>query len=211
MSTNELSPEQLQRWAQAQQGETQFWQDWMHVSSDLGDTKWLQYVLKYFELTDSQNFGTEALIDLGSGPVGILTRLQASYRIAIDPLPIDTIDNHILRIKRPGENTGLPSAIADRIFIYNLLQHVISPEHVLAECERLLKPGATAYLLEQLNLPTDLEHPHSLKLDMFDNWVRKHGFQIMKRTIQNDYILSSSSPARPGTGYMVLCLVVKKL
>lgn len=206
----ELTQEQISRWGAAQQGETQYWQEWMAKSSDLSDAQWLLYVLQYFGLADRQSFGSETLVDIGSGPIGLLTRLQADCRIAVDPLPIDTIDLNILRLKRPGEKTGLPSKIADRVFIYNLLQHVISPDHVLNECSRLLKPNGSAYILEQLNLPTDNEHPHSLKIEMFDQWIARENLQVEQRLIEPDRILSSINPARPGSGYCVLCLIVKK-
>jgi ubiquinone/menaquinone biosynthesis C-methylase UbiE len=85
---------------------------------------------------------------------------------------------------------------------------VISPKHVLAEALRLLKPTGTIYILEQLNLPTDNEHPHSLKLEWFDDWVQASGLHVKKRTLQQDMILDSQNPSQPGTGYCVLCLIV---
>jgi len=205
-----LTDAQLLRWMEAQQGETGFWQDWMKSSDDRGDTSWLHHVQGYFELPDHHDFGAETLVDLGSGPVGLLTRFQAAERICVDPLPIDSLDRSLTRIKAPAEETGLKPAIADRVFIYNLLQHVISPEHVLAEALRLLKPAGTVYLVEQLNLPTDPEHPHSLKLEMFDRWVQREQLRIVKRTTEPDCMLSSVSKSQPGTGWMVLCLVVQK-
>lgn len=38
--------------------------------------------------------------------------------------------------------TGLPSASADEVWAFNLLEHVEYPERVLAEARRLAKPGA---------------------------------------------------------------------
>jgi hypothetical protein len=197
------------RWLHAQQGETGFWRDWMATNQDHGDTPWLHHVQGYFELPDHHDFGAETLVDLGSGPVGLLTRFRARDRIAVDPLPIDSLDESLTRIKAPAEETGLPAAIADRVFIYNLLQHVISPEHVLAESLRILKPTGTLYLVEQLNLPTDQEHPHSLELAMFDRWVERERLQVLKRTTEHDCMLSSVSKSQPGSGYVVLCLIVR--
>jgi 2-polyprenyl-3-methyl-5-hydroxy-6-metoxy-1,4-benzoquinol methylase len=209
-NTEGVTQDQIALWTKAQQGETSFWRDWMTKNPDLTDTNWLKYVLNFFGLADNHDFGKETLVDIGSGPIGILTRFKAECRIAVDPLPIDSFDKSILRIKMPAEKTGLPSKSADRIFIYNLLQHVISPQHVLDECMRLLKPNATVYLLEQLNLPTDSEHPHSLKIEMFDKWVERERLEVIKRTLIPDSILSSVSASRPGSGYYVLCLIVKK-
>jgi ubiquinone/menaquinone biosynthesis C-methylase UbiE len=116
----------------------------------------------------------------------------------------------ILRIRRPAESTGLPSAIADQVYIYNLLQHVISPIHVLDECTRLLKSGGKVFLLEQLNLPTDSEHPHTLRIEMFDQWVERDHYYVEKRKLVQDSILSSIAPSRPGSGYCVLYLMATK-
>jgi SAM-dependent methyltransferase len=205
-----LSDDQLVRWLQAQQGETGFWKEWLSNNQDHGDTRWLQHVQGYFELPDHHDFGQETLVDLGSGPVGLLTRFTARDRICIDPLPIDSLDKTVTRIKAPAEETGLRPEIADRVFIYNLLQHVISPEHVLAECLRILKADGTVYIVEQLNLPTDQEHPHSLKIEMFDQWVQREHLEVLKRTTEHDCMLSSVSKSQPGTGYVVLCLIARK-
>jgi len=37
------------------------------------------------------------------------------------------------------------------------------------------------------------EHPHSLKLAMFDDWVRRERLQVVKRTTEHDCMLSSVS------------------
>ncbi len=119
-----LTDEQLLRWMQAQQGETGFWQDWMKANEDHDDTSWLHHVQGYFELPDHYNFGAETLVDLGSGPVGLLTRFKAADRICVNPLPIDSLDPSLTRIEAPAEETGLEGTIADRVFIYNLLTNI---------------------------------------------------------------------------------------
>jgi ubiquinone/menaquinone biosynthesis C-methylase UbiE len=57
---------------------------------------------------------------------------------------------------------------------------------VLQEAMRILKREGQFYLLEQLNLPTDRLHPHSLKLEMFDKWVAENYLKIIKRTKEDD-------------------------
>jgi len=172
--------------------------------------RWLVMVLEYFELKEKENFRNKILVDIGSGPTGILTRLQAKEKIAVDPLLIDSTDPSIKRIKARGEEIPLNYQVADCVFLYNVLQHVISPEKVLDEGLRILKSGGTFYILEQLNLPVDPAHPHSLKLEMFDNWISKNNFKIIKKTIENDCYLNFDQSA-PGSGYAVLCLVLVKI
>lgn len=201
---------QKNQWEAAQAYEKVFWDDLLQKEGDFHDVKWLSYIADYFELQPGFDFGDEVLVDIGSGPVGLLTRLQGKHKIAIDPLPIDSKDKSITRIKAPGEETTLAPACADRVFMYNVLQHVCSPEQVLGEIERILKPGATAYIVEQLNLPTDTGHPHSLKQRMFDDWIRDNGFQLLKYELEQDRLLSSIDPERPGSGYCVLCTIIRK-
>lgn len=176
----------------------------------INNKRWLEeMVLRYFEIKRAEDFKNKILIDIGSGPTGILTRLQAKEKIAVDPLPIDSTDPSIKRIKARGEEIPLDDQTADCVFLYNVLQHVMMPEKVLDEGLRILKSGGIFYILEQLNLPTDPSHPHSLKLEMFDNWISKNNFKIIKKTVENDCDLNFDQSA-PGSGYAVLCLILVK-
>ena len=196
-------------WEQAQRGERQFWLNYLNSNSD-GDQQWLRYVLAYFCLSDGRVCDGETLVDIGSGPIGILTRLTGHRRIAVDPLGVESLDKRIERIKAPGEATTLPSNIADRVFIYNVLQHVFAPESVLHEAVRVLRPMGRIYLLEQLYFPTDREHPHSLTIDMFDRWYHDYRFKVLKYSFERDRLLSSVNNDAPNSGYAVLCLILQK-
>ena len=196
------------RWQKAQRGEARWWENWLKENPDAQDNEWLGTVLNYFELEEGHDFENETLVDIGSGPIGVLTKLKASKKVAVDPISISTVDSSIERIIAPGEKTTLPDSYADRVFMYNCLQHVCSPETVLNEIYRILKKDGTAYILEQLNLPTDREHPHSLKIKLFKNWLQKNNFQVIKETQEQDCYFDH--PHTPGCGYSILCLCVKK-
>jgi len=198
------------RWYLSQKVEKIAWKGWLKKNLSTMDKKWLGMVLRYFELEGKNGFKNKTLVDIGSGPIGILTRLKAREKIAIDPLPIDSIDASIKRIKALGEEIPLNSKVADCVFLYNVLQHVMSPERVLNEGMRILKPGGTFYMLEQLNIPIDPIHLHSLKLEMFDKWISRNNFKIIKKTIENDHYLDFDSFA-PGSGYAILCLILVKI
>ena len=199
------------RWLVAQYYERKFWRQWFRNSMDPCDTKWLLLALRHFKLCDGQDFGDEILVDIGSGPVGLLTRLKARQRIAVDPLGIRTKDWHIKRIKAPGENIPLPANYADRVFIYNTLQHVQSPSRVLAEAARIAKEKTgLIYIVEQLGLPTDGPHPHSLRRPLFEDWLKKCGpFEILWMDEKLDCWFAH--PHAPGSGYSILCMCVRKL
>ena len=196
------------RWNVAQKKEKKFWERWFKEHRNADDASWLNTVLKYFELKENEDFGDRVLVDIGSGPVGILTKLKSKERIAIDPLPIESIDKTVKRIKTPAEEIPLPEETADCVFIYNVLQHVISPVKVLEESARILKRGGTLYLLEQLNVPTDMAHPYSLKLAMFEKWIANNYFHIVKKAKEND--CRFEHPHLPGSGCAILCLILQK-
>jgi polysaccharide pyruvyl transferase WcaK-like protein/ubiquinone/menaquinone biosynthesis C-methylase UbiE len=197
------------RWFLAQKYETAFWKDWLKINPGGNDDKWLNAVLNYFELKENQDFGNATIVDIGSGPIGILTKFKAKERIAIDPLGIESLDKTIKRIKASGEEIPLSDRYADKVFMYNVLQHVRSPEKVLEEGTRILKTGGTFYILDQLNLPTNEGHPNSLKLSLFDKWLKKSNFEIVKK-LQEDDCYFEIPKELPGSGYSVLCLILKK-
>lgn len=193
------------RWKIAQKGEAQWWTAWFKEHEN--DDAWLNKLLEYFDLKENQDFGEKTLVDIGSGPIGVLTKLKAKEKIAVDPLPIESIDKTIKRIMAIGEKIPLPDEEADCVFIYNVLQHVISPEKVLKEGTRILKKGGAFYIAEKLNVPADRLHPHSLKLGMFEKWISDNAFEIIKKMKMEDHSLASPSP---GSGYAALCLILRK-
>lgn len=194
------------QWMNAQKKEKNFWQKWFKANDN--DDTWLDTVVKYFEIKNN-DFENKTLVDIGSGPIGILTKLKSEEKIAVDPLELDSIDSSITRIKSPGEEIPLPNEKADIVFIYNVLQHVISPEKVLDEGYRLLKKGGTIYVLEQLNLPTNELHPHSLNDELFENWINKNEFEIIKKNKENNCYFDHPNAKNPN--YSILCLILKKI
>lgn len=197
-------------WKKAQRFERKYWVKLLTDQPNLHESPWYPYVLSYFGLTDGYDFGDETVVDIGAGPVCALSRVKALQRIAVDPLDYDSLDGTIERIKAQGENTTLPPETAHRVLMYNVLQHVQSPERVLHEVARILKPAGKAYILEQLDEPPSKGHPHMLKLDLFERWVEDNDFMVCKKQIDRDKVLTSVNPDRPGCGVSVLCLIVEK-
>lgn len=192
-----------EKWVIAQKGEKNFWTRWIQTHSS--DDIWLNKVLKYFHLKQNQDFGKKILVDIGSGPIGILTKLKAEKKIAIDPLSIESFSETVERIKALGEKIPLSNESIDCIFIYNVLQHVIFPEKVLEEGTRILKQEGIFYILEQLNLPTDELHLHSLKLEMFEKWILKNNLKIIEKKQEKDCSFRGQH-----SEYSILCLILKK-
>lgn len=193
-------------WFLAQKGEKKWWHQWS--KSHVNDDQWLNSVMEYFGINEGQDFGSSTLVDVGSGPIGILTKINATQKIAVDPLDMKTQDSQIKRIMAPGEKIPLLDGSSDAVFIYNVLQHVMSPIKVLDEGKRILKRGGKFYILEQLNLPTNLLHPHSLKIELFNNWLDKNDFIIEKKMVQKDSCFEFN--AKNSTGFSILCLILIK-
>ena len=81
------------RWFFAQRGEKKWWEKWFKEHQN--DDAWLKMALDYFNLKENQDFGAEVLVDIGGGPIGILTKLKARERFVVDPLPIESVDKTI--------------------------------------------------------------------------------------------------------------------
>jgi SAM-dependent methyltransferase len=196
------------RWQVAQKHEKQFWKQWFFDHPQANDDEWLLTVMRYFEIKENQDFKDSILVDIGSGPIGILTKIKGQNKIAVDPLEIDSVDNSICRLKAQGEHIPLPQETADFVFIYNVLQHVASPEDVLDEAYRILKRNGICYVLDQLNLPTCYAHPNSLKLELFNHWVSKWNLDVVQKSKEDDCYFDH--PSCPGSGYAILYLKVRK-
>lgn len=193
------------RWKIAHRNETQWWISWF--SEHDNDDIWLTKLLEYFELAENHDFGDVTIVDIGSGPIGILTKLKAREKIAVDPLPIESQDKTIKRIFAYGEKIPLLDEKADCVFIYNTLQHVLSPEKVLKEANRLLKKGGLLYIAENLNVPTDKWHMHSLKSEMFDSFIMKNNFDVLKKIEKDNFSLSKYMP---DSNRSMLCSILRK-
>ena len=111
-------------------------------------------------------FGARASIDdcvleVGSGAHGIIWKWPASNRVALDPLAVffaanfpflqSTDDIWIVQAK--GETIPFPDGRFDFVFSDNVLDHTESPEYVLREVRRVLKPSGVFYFV------VDVHHP----------------------------------------------------
>lgn len=159
---------------------------WVYALQDRNKLKqFYEKVLNLWGITE-RNFPTETIVDIGSGPAGLLTVINANRRIAVDPLPLSTVEPGIERLDHCGEKIGLLNNTADRVFICNVIQHVKSPPAVLNEAFRILKPDGKLYICEQLDTKPDFCHPHTLTESLFD--VLNSGSFFRKLTFHTDIL-----------------------
>lgn len=113
------------------------------------------------------------VVDLGGGPASILLKCVGGNGIVVDPCPYPDwvraryeaaeIDYRV----EEAETLLLPDRFSEA-WIYNVLQHVVDPEAVIASARR------NAYRLrifEWLETPPSEGHPHTLHADDLNRWI----------------------------------------
>jgi SAM-dependent methyltransferase len=196
------------RWARAQQYEQGFWQSIAEeIAQDSVERidfyRWrageLEKRLRRLGL-DNLLDGSSRILELGSGPIGVIGYLPGRDRVAVDPLNrFYATSEHLTRLRNPevryldspGEEIPLTTGGYQLVVMENCIDHTQDPEQVMSEIVRLLVPGGTLYmtvnarsrlgywvhrLLARLEL--DPGHPHTFTAKRFENFVSRHGFEI---------------------------------
>ena len=197
-----------ERWGRAQEYEQAFWrsiaEEVAHDSLEridfyswrAGELRKRFEALGLAELMD----GSRRIVELGSGPIGVIGYLPGKSRTAVDPLNRFYADNeHLSRLRNPdihyldapGEDIPLEDEAWDLVIMENCIDHTQDPGRVMQEIHRLLKPGGTLYLTVNgrsrpgfwvhrllARLELDPGHPHTFTKKRFQRFVQEHGFEI---------------------------------
>ena len=118
------------------------------------------------------DFTGEVLVDVGSGPEGILHVIEgAARKVALDPLMHGfrdigyRVDAHGVEAAcLRGEAVFLPTGIADAVFCLNVLDHTERPEQILSEIRRVIKSGGYLLLMTDMRTLEQLDAYHKLAL-----------------------------------------------
>ena len=118
-------------------------------------------MLHHFFEAPSTFSGT--VVELGSGPLGYTSVIQADRKIAVEPLTdqfrkLFTLPKDVEYLKGKGEDIQLPNNCADVVFCSNVLAHVQCPEKVLQESQRILKSKGVLYFSMYFDVESTL-HP----------------------------------------------------
>ncbi len=113
------------------------------------------------------------VVDLGGGPSSMLLKTVGGNGVVVDPCPYPQwvadryahaeIDYRV----EPAEGFRLPTRFSEA-WIYNVLQHVVDPEEVIASAR------ANAFVLrifEWIETETNVGHPHSLHEYELNRWI----------------------------------------
>jgi SAM-dependent methyltransferase len=203
---------ELKRWRHAQAYEKSFWSMSAEkiISGKVSQLTW--YAWKASELEKRLQFyikdemrNRARILEIGSGPIGIVNFLKWGKRYAIDPLedfyqssPVLTqLRNSDINYRSgKGENLPFESDHFSLVILDNVLDHVQSTEDVLKEIRRVLSDDGVLYLVVNLHtkwgaflhailskLKVDEGHPYSFTVRSIRDFISKQRFRILKEDI----------------------------
>ncbi|MCE5245993.1 MAG: class I SAM-dependent methyltransferase [Candidatus Polarisedimenticolia bacterium] len=146
--------------------------------------------------------GGAAVVEVGSGPVGLAGFFPAAKRVLIDPLNEFYGRNPVLTKLRnpeavylagPGESLPIDDGAFDLAIIENCIDHVRDCDAVMRELRRALKPDGVLYLTvncrSRLGYPVhrvlsrlrlDRGHPHTFVPRKLERLLRAHRFDVQE-------------------------------
>lgn len=203
------------RWNVAQSYEKEYWKSIANKIAVNSEINLSWYNWKASELEKKLNliklgFQKDScrVLEIGSGPVGIISYLGWGERIALDPLAnfyaknsdlVKLRDTNVNYIAGTGEQIPFPGGYFSFVIIDNVLDHVKAPDMVLDEINRVLSDNGILYL--ELNIHTywgcilhsimaklniDRGHPHSYTANKIRCSLGKHKFSVLSEAV-NDY------------------------
>lgn len=139
-----------ERWAQAQEKEIAFWNNFDRVHNPEGKSTphndwWKQTLVKGFGIADEFRtfFKDKDIMEVGAGPYGMIYSItNARSRAAVEPMEMPNLDEWKKKIVKHGKGEELPfnSNSFDVVLNINVLDHCIDPAKVVSEMARVLRP-----------------------------------------------------------------------
>ncbi|MBI5180246.1 MAG: class I SAM-dependent methyltransferase [Nitrospirae bacterium] len=204
-----------QRWQYAQKYEKLYWREVAErlVTGSSGQLSW--YAWKAGEMEkrlvahlNEQKKKSAKILEIGSGPIGIVSFLKWGKRYTIDPLEDFYKSNPALsKLRDPavnyGQGTGEKLPFENNNFslviLDNVLDHVNEASGVLREINRVLANDGLLYLAVNVHtkwggffhsilskLRIDKGHPYTFTVESIRSFVHAHQFNIQSKSI-NDY------------------------
>jgi SAM-dependent methyltransferase len=149
---------------------------------------------------------TGKVLEIGSGPIGIVNALEWGERYAIDPLEhFYSQTPSLIRLRQPGptyltgtgESLPFEDASCALVIIENVIDHTYAPGKILDEIFRVLAPAGVLYLLVNVHtrwgaflhdalaaLHIDKGHPYTFTREALRRMLAQHGFTIALEDIE---------------------------
>jgi SAM-dependent methyltransferase len=206
----------LGRWRKAQRYEQSYWQNKADkiASGSIEQLHWYEWKANEMERNieevgkiDTKQFNK--VLEIGSGPIGIVSYCKWGERYTLDPLEDFYRSNHELSrlrdgsvhyCKGVGEELPFQNSWFSLVILDNVIDHVRNAEGVLEEAHRVLAPNGVLYLavnihttwgyylhrlLSKLNI--DRGHPYSFNERIINCFIRKLHFDILYEKHDNYY------------------------
>lgn len=197
----------LRRWHKAQEYEEEFW---AHLARKIesgarNQLRWYQWKASELEkrlarcgIAEQSKNGR--ILEIGSGPIGIVNFMEWGERFAIDPLEDFYRQNStLITLRKPevtytkgtAEHLPYPDSFFLLVIIDNVIDHTHAPVKVLGEIHRVLENKGLLYLA--VNIRTawgalvhkllsafriDKGHPHTFTNEGIRKLLTAHGFHI---------------------------------
>lgn len=124
------------------------------------------------------DLGGRSVIDLGGGPVSMLLKtINGGHMTVIDPCQYpawtqDRYEENGIELVRENAETYVSDVRYDEAWCYNVLQHVVDPEMVIATARR---HAPLLRIFEWLETAPTEGHPHTLHADELNRWIGATG------------------------------------
>jgi ubiquinone/menaquinone biosynthesis C-methylase UbiE len=206
------------RWQEAQAYEQSYWAKLADkiASGSTGQLGWYswkaslmeKHLSSYLEDLKRQH---GKILEIGSGPIGIVTFLNWGQCHTIDPLEEYYKSNSTLCKLRnssvrygagSGEKLPFDAGNFSLVILDNVLDHVHAATGVLKEIHRVLEKGGLLYLAVNIHIPwgaflhrilsrlrIDRGHPYTFTHETIREFLVKHGFSVKTEFI-NDYTIA---------------------
>lgn len=201
------------RWSEAQEYEQAFWQRRATSIEDgtSGQLDWYDWKARQLE----EHLGSvpiprskaSRVLEIGSGPIGIINSLEWGERYAIDPLEQFYRQRpSLIRLRKPGatylpgtgERLPLRSASFSLVIIDNVIDHTYAPAEIIREIARILDTSGSLYLTVNVHtwwgavlhkllavLRIDKGHPYTFTSGTLRRFVARHGFKILREETED--------------------------
>ena len=219
------------RWHEAQAYEKAYWQDQAQqiASGSQGQLDWYAWKARMMEerfkghLKDEEKERAR-LLEIGSGPIGIVTYLKWGERYTLDPLEAYYASDTTLSKLRSadvkygqgsGERLPFEGEYFTIVILDNVLDHVHQAPHVLREIQRVLAKNGMFYIAVNIHtawggmlhrvlskLKIDRGHPYTFTLPSIREFLAAHGFKVNAEFVnsyeeaRNEDLCSHSSKAK---------------
>ena len=198
-----------ERWRTAQRYEKEYWEKLGERIAARASSQFTWYQWRADQLIDRLRHlqldqlvdGQARVIEIGSGPVGLVAYFPAVERVAVDPLENFYAGNKALAALRnpsveyrqgAGEQLPCESGRYDLAIIENCIDHVHDVTAVMGELARVLKPQGVlyltvncrtrwGYLVHRLlsSLRIDAGHPHTFTPTRAKNMLQNGVFRLL--------------------------------